>query len=213
MPELVAPSESRIMRFTRSPESDVCASCCMPSSMPHEMHVSPPRRMLRTAASIEARVEELTRVGGTTICALESKATTVTLSPSRRRSMAPTAAFMAFAMRSPFIEPERSMTSARFIGEIAEGVPALSSAAATCANRNVSPRLFLAIEAWPRRASMASVSPAVMRAGSFASAGSPPLGLPSTQGSFVGRRPATSESRAHRPRRRERRRERERGWS
>ena len=48
-----------------------------------------------------------------------------------------TAAFIAFAIRSPFIDPDRSMTIARFIG--AEDDFEGASAAATDANKNVSP--------------------------------------------------------------------------
>ena len=80
------------------------------------MHVSPPRRIERIAASMDARVVALVRVGGTTSVAWVSKLTTATLSPSRMRSTMPTAAAIAFEMRSPFIEPERSITMARFNG-------------------------------------------------------------------------------------------------
>ena len=89
------------------------------------------------------------RVGGTTTCALVSKLTTVMLSPSRMRSSAATAAFMAFAMRSPFIEPERSITTARFIGEGVLPEPlvaAVFSSAVICAKRNVSPFAVFARE-------------------------------------------------------------------
>lgn len=48
--------------------------------------------------------------------ALVSKLTTETMSPSRMRSTARAAAFMALAMRSPFMEPERSITMPRLTG-------------------------------------------------------------------------------------------------
>ena len=131
------------------------------SSSPHEMHVSPPRPMPRMRASMLSRAPGPIGVGGTTTWVWVSKVTTLTTSPSSRRSTAVCAALMALRMRLPFMDPERSITSARLT--FAALFATSPSAPFTSSMTKVSPLEVRASLACPTRPSTVSVLPSVKR--------------------------------------------------
>ncbi len=147
----------------------VCARSDIASSSPHEMHVSPPRPMPRMRASTLSRAPGPIVVGGTTTWVWVSKVTTLTTSPSSRRSTAVWAAAMALRRRVPFMDPERSMTSARLAG--AALFATAPSAPFTSTITKVSPVDVRASLACPTRPSTVSVLPSVKREISFTCAG------------------------------------------
>ncbi len=125
-PRFASPSLSTTIVATRpagAPAGPPRPSRSRPASTPHDRHVLPPTPIDCSAPSTRARLAASMTVGGTTVCARSSNASTATESPLASLCTEPDAASIAWRRRAPRIEPDLSMTSERSTGARAAGAP------------------------------------------------------------------------------------------